>query len=79
VHQPPDVGQRGRDVVPGLPQHGVGLLRTRPGQVAGGVDPQHHRTEAGPQAVVQVAAQAAALLLAGGDQLFPAALQLRGQ
>jgi hypothetical protein len=57
----------------------VGLLGRATGEVARRLDPQRHRAERRPEAVVQVPPQPPPLLLARGDQRLPAGLQLLGE
>jgi hypothetical protein len=79
VDEATDVGQRRRDVVPGLAQHLVGSHRVGGGEVAGGVDTQDDRAEDWSEPVVQVPAEPSALLLPGAHQLLAAVLQLGRQ
>jgi hypothetical protein len=79
VHQPADVGEDPGQVVRRPGELLVGALGIGPGQVAGCLDPQRHRTEARAEPVVQVAPQPAALVLTGDHELGPDPLQGRAQ
>ena len=79
VHQPADVGDRRPQLAAQLARQRLGggrVLRDERAQ-----DPGLHGQpgQLGAEAVVQVAAQPTALLLAGGDQPLAGALQVGGQ
>ena len=79
VHEAPHLGEHPADVGPGRGQRRVGGREVAAGLDAGGVDPTRDGGERRAEAVVQVAAQPAALVLHRRDEQLAAALQLVGQ
>ena len=79
VDQAPDVGDRGRRLAHELGQQPVGRLEVAPQQQSRRSDLERDPRERRPEAVVQIAVQAPAFLLAGRDRLLARALQVLGQ
>ena len=74
--QPPYILQSGQRL---LLQPGAGGGRVLLDQQPGALELEDDAAEHGAEAVVQVAADPAALLLAGGDESLPTALELLGE
>ena len=76
LHQPADVGDAGLHLLLQGRGQPDGVLRPRAGQPAHRVEAERHPGERRSEAVVQVAADPAALLLAGADDALAGPLQV---
>ena len=78
VHEPAHVGDRVLDLRARVLEQRAGSGRLGDEQVLGRFDLERGARECRSEAVVEIAAQAPALLLSGGHQALPRPLQLRG-